>query len=185
MSKEQRDSFIFYRSFQDAINEMPSEQQLAIYRAIALYALDREEPELVGVPRLAWLLIRPQMDANWRKYEKGCVGAASGKKGGRPRKNPLGVISKTPNDNDNDNDNVNVNVLETTTTTPILSDIIEFVREHSLDVDPLYFYDYYSSVGWILGNKPMVDWRATLRIWSRNSEQESSTTPPKPLANDL
>lgn len=39
MESDNRDSFIFYKSFQQAIDEAPEEEQLAIYRAISYYAL--------------------------------------------------------------------------------------------------------------------------------------------------
>ena len=33
-----RDSFIFYRSFYEAIKEVPEDSQLQIYKAISIYA---------------------------------------------------------------------------------------------------------------------------------------------------
>ncbi len=171
--KEHRDSFVFYHSFKEAIDEVDDAVQLTIYQSIANYALYRAEPKLEGVAKIVWVLIKPQLDANWRKYEKGCRGGASGKLGGRPRKNPLGDISKTANVNDNDNDNVNVNenVCETTTT-PLLSEVIDFVESQRLDVDANYFYDYYTSNGWMMGKNPIADWKAVLRNWGRKSENE-------------
>ncbi len=189
MSSEHRDSFVFYHSFKEAIDEVTDDQQLSIYQSIANYALYRKEPDLEGVAKIVWVLIKPQLDANWRKYEKGCRGGGSGKLGGRPRKNPLGVISKTPNDNVNDNvnDNDNVNGL-TTTLTPILSEIISFVEEQRLDVDPSYFYNYYTSIGWTVGTKPMKDWRATLLNWDRIGDKNPTPTATNPqihINNDL
>lgn len=37
---EKRDSFVFYRSFYEAINELASEEQLSLYRSIADYSLN-------------------------------------------------------------------------------------------------------------------------------------------------
>jgi len=84
----ERDSFIFYRSFQNAISECSDADQLTIYRAIANYALDRVEPDtLTGFARVVWLLVRPQLEANWKKFENGCKGREYGKKGGAPKGN--------------------------------------------------------------------------------------------------
>lgn len=127
-----RDSFVFYTSFSDAISELEPMQQLAVYNAIVQYASTGVMPELSGVPKAIMTLIKPQIDANSRRYENGHKGAEHGKKGGRPRKktdeststktpdsengNPEETPSKpqanpteTPNVNVNVNDNVNDN----------------------------------------------------------------------------
>ncbi len=191
MSREHRDSFVFYHSFKEAINELADTDKLSIYEAISTYALYREEPKLEGITKVAWLLIRPQLDANWRKYEKGCRGGESGKLGGAPKgnknakksdeKQPQNNPKTTPNVNVNDNENVNDNVF--TTTTPSLSDIISFVESNTLSVDPNYFYDYYAAAGWMMGKRPMTDWQAALRNWDRISTKE--TTAPSTIKTNL
>jgi len=112
---KQRDTFIFYRSFFEAIEEVEAESQLPIYRAIAMYALDKKEPKLTGLAKVLWRLIRPQIDANWIRYENGCKGAEHGFKGGAPvgnqnaRKQPQNNPKTTLNVNVNDNENINDN----------------------------------------------------------------------------
>lgn len=122
----ERDSFIFYRSFFEAIDEVDEATQLIVYRSIAVYALNREEPKLEGIAKVLWRLIKPQLDANWTRFENGCKGAEHGVKGGNPNfkkgqpnpyynkeDNPNITPTITPNVNDNVfnvNENVNVNV---------------------------------------------------------------------------
>lgn len=112
---KQRDTFIFYRSFFEAIEEVEAESQLPIYRAIAMYALDKKEPKLTGLAKVLWRLIKPQIDANWQRFENGCKGGEYGYKGGAPmgnqnaRKQPQNNRKTTPNVNDNDNININDN----------------------------------------------------------------------------
>ncbi len=72
----QRESFVFYRSFKEAIDNAPKSIKLTLYDAIIDYALYREEPNLDGIAKIAWVLIKPQLDANWIRYEKGCKGGA-------------------------------------------------------------------------------------------------------------
>ncbi len=170
MTEKSRQSFVFYESFQEAIDCLPDHEQLLVYRAISYYALQQQEPQLEGMAKLAWVLIKPQLDANWRKYIKGCRGAEAGKKGGRPRKNPLGVISETANVNVNVNDNVNVNVNDSTTTTPSIDTIRDFIESNQLSVDAYQFYNYYSANGWMMGKNPMADWQAALRSWGHTPE---------------
>lgn len=76
--KRERTSFVFYRSFYEAINGLPKNVRLEVYDAIAQYALNGTEPEqLSAMARSMMLLVKPQIDVNQRRYENGC-------KGGRP-----------------------------------------------------------------------------------------------------
>ncbi len=97
-----RDSFIFYRSFYEAIKEVPENAQLQIYKAISIYALEQEEIELTGIAKAIFSLVKPQLDANYKKYENGKQTKSKLKANGKQTK------SKTIT-NVNDNDNVNVN----------------------------------------------------------------------------
>lgn len=109
-----RESFIFYRSFFEAIADLPDETKGRIFCAISDYALNEKEPSLSGVEKSIFTLIKPQLDANNKRYENGKSGGKHGVKGGRPKtQNP----KKTPpkpqeNPTQTPNDNVNVNVNE-------------------------------------------------------------------------
>lgn len=92
-----KDSFIFYASFHQALRELPDKDQLRLYQAIAEYALTGVEPELDGVAKGMFSLIKPQINANNKRYVNGCKGAQFGKLGGRPKKNPESVEEKPRN----------------------------------------------------------------------------------------
>lgn len=102
-----RDSFIFYRSFYEAISELPKENQADSYNAIMRYALDQEEIELTGISKAIFSLVKPQLDANYKKYENG-----KQKKSKTEAKTKQTKSKKVTNVNENVNvnDNVNVNV---------------------------------------------------------------------------
>lgn len=74
-----RDSIIFYRSFYDAIKDLPAEQQVDCFHAIMDYALDGKEPEGSGIEKTVFMLVQPQIDINNQRY-------VNGMKGGRPRR---------------------------------------------------------------------------------------------------
>ena len=82
-----RKSFIFYRSFYEAIANLDDDTRLACYDAILAFGMDGEEIELEGVAKSIFTLIKPQLEANNRRYENGCKGAEYGSLGGRPKKN--------------------------------------------------------------------------------------------------
>ena len=106
-----RDSFIFYRSFFEATKTLEPKQAADLYYSICSYALDGKELELDNIGTALFSLIKPQLDANIKKWQNGQKGAKFGKLGGRPKtaKKPQKNPSKTANVNDNDNNNVNYN----------------------------------------------------------------------------
>ena len=109
-----RESFIFYQSFHKALEPLEPESYKNVMIAINNYALYGLEPELNGIENSFFILIRPQLDANNKRY-------IDGQKGGRPKKTsgyednekPV-VIENEDNEkpNVNVNDNVNVNVID-------------------------------------------------------------------------
>ena len=111
-----RDSFVFYRSFYEAIADLPDADLAACFRAISEYALNDIEPEVPGIAKTVFKMAKPQIDANTKRYQNGA-------KGGRPVKsdadNNQTITKQKPNNNQtkpkceirkpNVNDNVNVN----------------------------------------------------------------------------
>ena len=76
-----RESCVFYKSFLVSIRLLPKKYQLAFYDALFNYAFDGVEPENLGGGAAALFnALKPQIDANNRKFE-------NGKKGGRPKRN--------------------------------------------------------------------------------------------------
>jgi len=102
MSKKTKESFVFYRSFYEAIQMIPEQERLQIYEAIAELALNGNQTETSGSAAVIMKLIEPQILANNRKYE-------NGKKGGRPKTKPKPNVNGNVNGNGNVNSNKNGN----------------------------------------------------------------------------
>ncbi len=92
-----RDSFIFYRSFYEAISQLGEGDRLAVYEALCRYALDGSSTAVEGVTGAMLSLMRPQIDANNERY-------LNGKKGGRP-KTKAKPRQNHPEPTDNPNEN--------------------------------------------------------------------------------
>lgn len=76
----ERESTIFYRSFYEAIKLQPKEIQADLYNALFEYTFTGELPESDNLMVQGFfILMKPQIDANNKKYE-------DGRKGGRPKK---------------------------------------------------------------------------------------------------
>lgn len=147
-----RDGIVFYKSFFESISELPEENALNIYNAIFKYAFFDEEPELSGIEKAIFTIIKPQIDANNKKYE-------NGKKGGRPPKKAMdkekenhrlseektsGFENEKPKEKDNvkdkekEKENDNVNVKDIVCTEPENSTSVPAVIELILNDKSLY-----------------------------------------------
>ncbi len=95
-----RDSMVFYRSFYEALSNLTIEEQGYLYNAIFSYGLDFKEVKDIPVHlKPIFILIKPQIDANIKKY----------KNGSKP-KLKQNISKEEANVNVNVNDNVNENV---------------------------------------------------------------------------
>ena len=76
-----RDSIVFYRSFYEAICELPEEYQLSALKAILDYGLN-DLDDAAGTAKAILMMAQPVIDANNKRDE-------NGKKGGRPAKSEI------------------------------------------------------------------------------------------------
>ena len=84
-NRKTKDSFIFYRSWYEAMEFLSQKDKAELLRCIIEYNLNQEMPDNIDEKVWRWIapywrLIKPNIDANIRKYKNGC-------KGGRPPKN--------------------------------------------------------------------------------------------------
>lgn len=71
---EKKESFIFYRSFFEALQDLKDKERLKVYDAICNLALDEKDTKLTGLPKTIFTLIRPQILSNTEKYKNGKKG---------------------------------------------------------------------------------------------------------------
>lgn len=104
MRKIERDSFIMYRSFFESIQWLDKNVIADVFTAICEYSLNGKEVELEWIAKNIFILIKPQLEANNKKY-------LNWKQGWRPEKNlensekPKKNQNKTkaePNNNQNE-----------------------------------------------------------------------------------
>lgn len=76
-----RKQFTFYKSYYDAISELPKKDQSALILAVCAYALYEEPPKGLSIAAsTAFKLIKPTLDSGRKKAESGALGGqASGK----------------------------------------------------------------------------------------------------------
>ena len=196
----QRDTFIFYRSFKESMNELSDADKLIMYEAISDYSLDMKEPELTGFPKALFSIIRPIIDANWQRYNNGCKGGApKGNKNNRFSKSTTEVQPKVNqrttevqpkykliyNENVNDNKNKNIekekiikekSLSLSDRTKKFKEELTPFVEKYGKDMI-FAFFDYWSEPD-KAKNKMRCEMQKTwstagrLRTWERRNNEK-------------
>ena len=107
-----RDSSIFYRSFYEAINELPDLNKLEVYTAIFEYSFNFNEIELSGLSKTIFTLIKPQLEANKKRFENGNKPKSKPEKSKTEakQKQKISKVEANNNVNNNVNDNYNENI---------------------------------------------------------------------------
>lgn len=75
-----RDSFIFYRSYYEAMSGLKDKDKLQLYNAIAELSLNGNELKLTGICKNIFTAIKPQIVANSERYENGKRGRKTKKR---------------------------------------------------------------------------------------------------------
>lgn len=179
-----RDSVVFYRSFWEAIEDLPEPEFKQAVSAVMHYALDGKEPDVTGVAKTFFKMAKPQIDVNNKRYQNGT-------KGGRPAtkqepKHNQEITNQEPPNNQSitkeepksDFPKPNVNVKEKENVKekdnkyfipPTPENVKEYCREKGYDINAESFVDFYASKGWMVGKNKMKDWKAAVRNWARNN----------------
>ena len=187
----ERKQFTWYRSYYDALKELPAEEFRAIVLAVCAYALDGEEPELSGVARAIFTLIRPTLEVGRSKAENRSrteqTPLSAEQTGNRP-----GQTKNKPEQTDNKRKQTDNKPEQTRKekekekerekesendsycsppppsgpkrfVPPTLAEVQSYVAQRQSPVDPQGFIDFYASKGWMVGKTPMKDWKAACR----------------------
>ena len=180
-------------SFYEAIISMGEQNQLALFKAICCYGLYGQEP--VGLSARAealFALMKPNLDSASKRYN---ASVANGKKGGgqtgnqNARKRPRNDQSIQPRDEPNtetekekeketdiETPGAGVRYRKRTFSPPDVQDVDDYCREQGYSCFGGRFVDYYESIGWMVGDKPMRDWRAAARNWNRKAQDMAEDT---------
>lgn len=176
-----RDSVLFYRSFWEAVKELPPEPFKESVKAIMEYGLNEKEPETSGIEKTVYHMAKPQIDANNRRYQNGT-------KGGRPvtekepdhnqaitkeePNNNLNITKQEPKDKDKVKEKDKVKDNNKIFVPPCAGDIEEYCTQNGYKINAETFVDFYTSKGWLVGKSKMKDWKSAVRNWNRSQRPE-------------
>jgi hypothetical protein len=187
-----RDSMVFYRSFFDAIKELPERNQVEVLKAICEFGFDGIEPDITGISKTVWILIRPNLQSNRKKWESGCK-AKTKQKVSKPKAKKKQDVSKPEanvyvdvdvdedvNVDEDKDENVNVSLMVLPSEVPqkkfikpSINDICLYVQLKEPMADKILigefaekFWNFYESNGWKVGKNPMKNWKSAISTWS-------------------
>lgn len=187
----ERKQFTWYRSYYDALKEIPAEEFRAIVLAVCAYALDGEEPELSGVARAIFTLIRPTLEVGRSKAENRSraeqTSLSAEQTGNRPEQTknkpeqtqnkrkqtdnkPEQTRKEKEKEKEREKESENDSYCSPPPPSaskrfvpPTLAEVQSYVAQRQSPVDPQGFIDFYASKGWMVGKTPMKDWKAACR----------------------
>jgi len=124
--QNKRDSFLIYRSFIEAGRGIESKKdRLSFYEAIFDFALENKINELQGSAKGMFILVKPQLEANRKKYDNGSKAKQNGSKTEANYNQTDNKVEANVNENVNVNENENNNENEP----PILENRLHVIEE--------------------------------------------------------
>jgi len=187
----ERKQFTWYRSYYDALKELPAEEFRDIVLAVCAYALDGEETELSGVARAIFTLIRPTLEVGRSKAENRSrteqTSISAEQTGNRPEQTknepeqtqnkrkqtgnkPEQTRKEKEKEKEREKESENDSYCSPPPPSgpkrfvpPTLAEVQSYVAQRQSPVDPQGFIDFYASKGWMVGKTPMKDWKAACR----------------------
>ena len=163
-----RDSVLFYRSFYDALKNIPSDERLKVYDAIMEYGMYDRNPDLDGVALAIFLLAKPQIDANNKRYENGCKAKKKRTVSETEANTKQDSSECEAKEKEKEKEKVKVKDNNKIFKPPSVDDVRAYCTERGNNVDPQSFVDFYESKGWMIGKNKMKDWKAAVRTWERS-----------------
>lgn len=181
-----RSQFTFFRSFWEALKDLPDEDRLKCFDAIAAYALDEEEIPVEGIAKSILVLTKPTLDSSRKKAESGSAGASKREANrkqtaSKPQANEKQRAREIEIEKEIEIDIEKENIKRKSFSPPTLEEVRAYCQERKNGIDPQRFIDYYAARGWELKQGQKVkDWQACVRTWERSTEKPKE----RPAASD-
>jgi hypothetical protein len=138
-----RDSMLIYRSFYEAIKELPLEEQGQVWNAIYELGLNGVEVCPPGIPGTIFKLIKPQIEANLKRFQNG----KSSKYKQSESKTQANEEQSESKQEANNNNNVNVNKNNILLRNKAFYDsLVPYVKDYPKEM-LREFFEYWTEIG--------------------------------------
>lgn len=164
----QRNSIVFYRSFYEALKELDTISKAEVFDAIMEFSFHGTEIQLHGVAKTVFILIKPQLEANMRRYENGM----------KPKQKKANEKQNESRHQTNVNDNANVNANENKKekfVAPSLQEVEQFFSENNFKLETARnAFHYYNEANWKDSRgKAIQNWKQKMRgVWFKDENKD-------------
>mgnify|MGYP004452131857 FL=1 len=169
-------------------SRLPDADRLRLYDAMMEYGRTGTEPEFDGPLGVAWDYVAPVLALDDNRYEQTrAKRSMAGKLSGIARRKKAEETTETDvqtqtnsvqsNSNQFSSNQINYYNHKDSFLAPTVEQVRQYAERENLPLDPTQFVDYYAANGWLLGKRPMRDWRAAARNWARKITAEAPKQP--------
>lgn len=183
--------FTFFKSYYECLCDLPIENRNEILNAMIDYVFGNIEPELKGLSKTIWVLIRPNLTTSKNRSHRNAGAPKGNQNASKQSKNNQNTIKKQSltsldkdkdkdkdmdknMDNSNSNNIVNSKEKENNKnsvcniSTPTHTDIFNYsisiysdCNENDLKKSTKKFYNFYEDKGW----QNVKNWKSKLKLW--------------------
>ena len=169
-------------------SRLPDADRLRLYDAMMEYGRTGTEPEFDGPLGIAWDYVAPVLALDDNRYEQTrAKRSMAGKLSGIARRKKAEETTETDvqtqtnsvqsNSNQFSSNQINYYNHKDSFLAPTVEQVRQYAERENLPLDPTQFVDYYAANGWLLGKRPMRDWKAAARNWARKITAEAPKQP--------
>ena len=169
-------------------SHLPDADRLRLYDAMMEYGRTGTEPEFDGPLGVAWDYVAPVLALDDNRYEQTrAKRSMAGKLSGIARRKKAEETTETDvqtqtnsvqsNSNQFSSNQINYYNHKDSFLAPTVEQVRQYAESENLPLDPTQFVDYYAANGWLLGKRPMRDWKAAARNWARKITAEAPKQP--------
>lgn len=169
-------------------SRLPDADRLRLYDAMMEYGRTGTEPEFDGPLGVAWDYVAPVLALDDNRYEQTrAKRSMAGKLSGIARRKKAEETTETDvqtqtnsvqsNSNQFNSNQINYYNHKDSFLAPTVEQVRQYAERENLPLDPTQFVDYYAANGWLLGKRPMRDWKAAARNWARKITAEAPKQP--------
>ena len=169
-------------------SRLPDADRLRLYDAMMEYGRTGTEPKFDGPLGVAWDYVAPVLALDDNRYEQTrAKRSMAGKLSGIARRKKAEETTETDvqtqtnsvqsNSNQFSSNQINYYNHKDSFLAPTVEQVRQYAERENLPLDPTQFVDYYAANGWLLGKRPMRDWKAAARNWARKITAEAPKQP--------
>jgi hypothetical protein len=170
-NKMERNSIVFYRSFFEAMKELEPKMKSDVFDAIMEFSFSGKEIELTGISKTVFILIKPQLQANMRRYENGMKPK---RKREAEEKQEESETETNKNKNKNKNENTNDKFVA-----PSLQEVETFFAENNFKLEVARnAFHYYNEANWKDSRgKSIQNWKQKMRgVWFKDDNKNVTSS---------